>query len=269
MYKLWFGLTIILVATAVQFGQTTAAASKKLPVVTPQLSTVKILPNLSTKKLAVRKSPQQVAAIPQVQPLPTVKKASPARLKQLQKIALANQSRPIQPLLSARRSTAGSYYLLGKYPLIALPKNFRIAQSQPMVKPLPVLKNKAVTSLDDLETTPDPASDSIKVLATQIGGASWYGPEGGPLTATGERYIPSLLTAAHRKLPFGTKVQVTNLRNNKSVIVRINDRGPFIRGRIIDLSEAAAAEVGIKSSGVGRVRLDILSYGDGRRVRRR
>jgi rare lipoprotein A len=107
------------------------------------------------------------------------------------------------------------------------------------------------------------------ILSTQVGGASWYGYEGGTVTATGERYNPRSLTAAHRTLPFGSKVLVTNLRNNQSVIVHINNRGPFIRGRIIDLSEAAAAEVGIKSTGVGKVRIDILSYGDGQRKSRR
>ncbi len=73
------------------------------------------------------------------------------------------------------------------------------------------------------------------------------------------------MTAAHRTLPFGTRGRVTNVRNGKSVIVRINNRGPFIRGRIIDLSAAAAEAVGIKSSGVGNVRVDVLSYGSGKR----
>jgi rare lipoprotein A len=116
----------------------------------------------------------------------------------------------------------------------------------------------------DLETEVQP--ETIKVLSTQIGEASWYGHEGGPLTATGERYNPRSLSAAHRRLPFGSKVQVTNLRNNRSVVVRINDRGPYTGGRIIDLSAAAAEKVGIK--GVGQVRLDVLSYGDGRKARK-
>jgi rare lipoprotein A len=73
-----------------------------------------------------------------------------------------------------------------------------------------------------------------------IGIASWYGHESGNRTANGEKFNPMALTAAHRHLPFGTRVKVTNLKNNKSVIVRINDRGPFVRGRIIDLSKYAA-----------------------------
>ncbi len=279
MYKLWFGLTTILVAATAQSWHVAAAATRNLPgvIAPPQLSTVQALPHFTAKKIARQQSSQPVATIPQVQPLPTVKKAAPAKLRQLQKLALASRAKPIQPLLLGRKPVANSWsYLYSKkYSLIKLPKSFTVAQNQPgqpvkpVVKPLPVLQNTAPrTSLDDPEITPDPASAPVKILDTQLGGASWYGPEGGPLTATGERYIPSKLTAAHRKLPFGTKVQVTNLRNNQSVIVRINDRGPFVRGRIIDLSDAAAAEIGIKSSGVGRVRLDILSYGDGRRVRR-
>ena len=79
------------------------------------------------------------------------------------------------------------------------------------------------------------------------GGASWYALTS--KTASGERMNAARLTAAHRSLKFGTKVQVTNKRNGKSVIVRINDRGPFIRGRVIDLSKAAASQIGMISSG--------------------
>jgi rare lipoprotein A len=78
-----------------------------------------------------------------------------------------------------------------------------------------------------------------------IGVASWYGNESGNRTASGERFNPKALTAAHKHLPFGTRVKVTNLKNNKSVIVKINDRGPFVRGRIIDLSKYAAKAIGM------------------------
>ena len=91
------------------------------------------------------------------------------------------------------------------------------------------------------------------------GQASWYGPGfHGRKTANGEIFNQNALTAAHRSLPFGTKVKVTNLRNGRSVIVRINDRGPFSGGRIVDLSAAAARVIGMKSSGVAPVRLQIL-----------
>ncbi|WP_274424271.1 septal ring lytic transglycosylase RlpA family protein [Chelativorans sp. YIM 93263] len=81
----------------------------------------------------------------------------------------------------------------------------------------------------------------------QCGSASWYALTS--KTASGERMNPSAMTAAHRKLPFGTKVKVVNRRNNKSVIVRINDRGPFVGGRILDLSKAAAAKLDFVRAG--------------------
>jgi rare lipoprotein A len=80
----------------------------------------------------------------------------------------------------------------------------------------------------------------------QRGVASWYGPGfHGRLTANGERFNTNSLTAAHRTLPFGTRVRVTNAKTGRSVVVRINDRGPFTKGRVIDLSKAAARAVGI------------------------
>ncbi|MBO1347582.1 MAG: septal ring lytic transglycosylase RlpA family protein [Hormoscilla sp. GUM202] len=94
---------------------------------------------------------------------------------------------------------------------------------------------------------------------SQKGWASWYGPGlHGNLTANGEIFNQYDLTAAHPNLPFGTWVRVTNLNNNLSVVVRINDRGPYIRGRIIDVSAAAAQEVRMRQSGVVPVRVDVL-----------
>lgn len=83
------------------------------------------------------------------------------------------------------------------------------------------------------------------------GGASWYAL--GSRTASGERMDPHALTAAHRTLPFGTKVEVVNQSNGKSVIVRINDRGPFIKGRVLDLSKRAARELGFIRRGHARI----------------
>ena len=83
------------------------------------------------------------------------------------------------------------------------------------------------------------------------GTASWYALTS--MTANGERMNPAKLTAAHKTLPFGTKLKVTNPSNGKSVIVRINDRGPFIKGRVLDLSKAAARHIGIISRGHGKV----------------
>lgn len=86
--------------------------------------------------------------------------------------------------------------------------------------------------------------------------ASYYSH--GHTTANGERYNPDGKTAAHRTLPFGTKVKVTNPVNNKSVVVRINDRGPFIKSRSIDLSRGAAVALGIIGAGVAKVIIEIL-----------
>lgn len=89
-----------------------------------------------------------------------------------------------------------------------------------------------------------------------IGMASYY--KSGKFTANGERFNPQGFTAAHRTLPFGTMVRVKNLHTGRAVIVRINDRGPFIRGRIIDLAYGAARVVGLNFSGIANVSLEIL-----------
>jgi rare lipoprotein A len=89
--------------------------------------------------------------------------------------------------------------------------------------------------------------------AEQVGHASWYALHS--RTASGEMMIPSEMTAAHRSLPFGTEVLVQNLNNGRSVVVRINDRGPFVAGRIIDVSKAAASALGMLGSGTARVKV--------------
>lgn len=88
---------------------------------------------------------------------------------------------------------------------------------------------------------------SAAPAAAQCGSASWYALTS--KTASGERMNPAAMTAAHRSLPFGSKMKITNQRNGKSVVVRINDRGPFIKGRVIDLSKAAAHKLGFISAG--------------------
>ncbi|MGB3976607.1 MAG: septal ring lytic transglycosylase RlpA family protein [bacterium] len=94
---------------------------------------------------------------------------------------------------------------------------------------------------------------------TYIGMASWYGKKyHRKTTASGEKYNMRKLTAAHPFLPFGTKVKVTHLENGKSVIVTINDRGPFKKDRIIDLSYKAAQKIGMVKEGVARVKLEII-----------
>ncbi len=99
---------------------------------------------------------------------------------------------------------------------------------------------------------------------TQVGQASWYGiEERGRMTANGETMDPTRLTAAHRQLPFGTLVSVTDLDTGRRVEVRINDRGPFARGRIIDLSHEAARRLGMVQRGVARVALQVIGHDPG------
>jgi rare lipoprotein A len=101
-----------------------------------------------------------------------------------------------------------------------------------------------------LAAAPGPAEEGL---------ASWYGGKfQGRRTASGEIFDTHLLTAAHRSLPFGTRVRVTSLENGRSVEVRINDRGPFVAGRVIDLSLAAARAIGLAGRGVAAVRLEVL-----------
>ena len=91
----------------------------------------------------------------------------------------------------------------------------------------------------------------------QVGVASWYGPGfHGRLTASGERFDQNDLTAAHRNLPLGSEVRVTNLENGRTVTVEINDRGPYVKNRVLDLSKAAARRLGIIENGVAKVRIE-------------
>ena len=107
------------------------------------------------------------------------------------------------------------------------------------------------------KNTPPQAKGEPRPLSAQQGLASFYGKEfHGRKTANGEIFDMEAMTAAHRTLPFGTMVLVTNLKNGQSVTVRINDRGPFVEGRIIDLSQGAAGKIGI--DGVEPVRLEIV-----------
>lgn len=101
------------------------------------------------------------------------------------------------------------------------------------------------------------ASAADGKLGTSSGKASYYGYGG--RTANGERHDARAMTAAHRTLPFGTKVRVTNKANGRSVVVRINDRGPFVRGRVIDVSTGAADVLGFRSRGVTTVDLAVVN----------
>jgi rare lipoprotein A len=95
------------------------------------------------------------------------------------------------------------------------------------------------------------------VFAKQTGKASWYSLPGNR-TACGERMNPRAYTAAHRTLPCGTRIKVTNKRNGKSVVVRVNDRGPFVRGRVVDVSKSAGAKLGMIGTGVATVSVAVV-----------
>ena len=102
---------------------------------------------------------------------------------------------------------------------------------------------------------------SARRISTGV--VSWYGDKfHGRKTASGEKYDKHELTAAHKSLPFGTKVKVTNIRNGKSVVVEINDRGPYAKSRVLDLSQAAFSEIGHTNTGVMKVEYEIIKSED-------
>lgn len=124
---------------------------------------------------------------------------------------------------------------------------------------IPLLLTASATA-QEVEVTNNPIAEIVQETEIDGGMASYYGNElAGNRTASGERFDPGQLTAAHRSLPFGTMVRVTNTSNGDSVVVRINDRGPFSRGRVIDVSQAAAREIGMHRSGTARVKLALLA----------
>ncbi len=116
-----------------------------------------------------------------------------------------------------------------------------------------IFSKKSVDRRQEIKSYP-------KEGTTQIGIASWYGvEEHGLPTATGERFSKDAFTAAHKSLPMGTIVRVTNLENGRDVIVKVNDRGPFVEGRMIDLSYAAAKSIAMIRKGTANVKVEIIS----------
>jgi rare lipoprotein A len=127
------------------------------------------------------------------------------------------------------------------------------------------MRRVMATSLALVLAMPAVAQDQIGGGETEIGNgtASYYGRElAGNRTASGERFDPDQMTAAHPTLAFGSKVRVTNLSNGQSVIVRVNDRGPFGGRRVIDISQAAAKEIGMHRSGTAKVSLTLVADQD-------
>lgn len=129
-------------------------------------------------------------------------------------------------------------------------------------------RSKARMSLADIHQEREAAKKKATPKETYVVASYYGGKFHGRLTANGEIYNKNAMTAAHRTLPFGTFLKVTNTRNGRSVVVRVNDRGPYISGRSIDLSEGAARAIGMISSGVGKVKLEILSAEQGRKSRK-
>lgn len=137
------------------------------------------------------------------------------------------------------------------------------AAADPQAIQLPIASVATSVQAPAADITTPPAVDLPKFQPIGAGMASFYGREmAGARTASGDRFDPAGLTAAHRTLPLGTRVQVTNSRTGDSVVVTINDRGPFHSNRVIDLSEAAARQIGIVRMGSGMVQLAVLSPGN-------
>jgi len=136
-------------------------------------------------------------------------------------------------------------------------------QAPPPIRTRPTKRTPAYDPSEDSNPTiasAPPAVDNAHVSSTETGMASWYGPPyNNRRGANGEIYDQNAMTAAHRTLPMGTLVRVTNLATNQRATVKITDRGPFVRGRVIDLSLAAAKSTGLYRMGVAKVRVDVLA----------
>lgn len=139
--------------------------------------------------------------------------------------------------------------------ILALLVGFTIVKTEVSGSVQPVMSNSSVTAKENLVET-----SAISYIDKGYMTASWYGPRfHGKETANGETYDQMAFTAAHKGLKFGTMLKLTNPRNEQTVIVRINDRGPFIGGRQLDLSKAAALQLGMMKRGILKVKVEELS----------
>jgi rare lipoprotein A len=138
------------------------------------------------------------------------------------------------------------------------------APAQALDTPSPRLQSleaAVASAIDQAPAAPEAKAEAVQQMFDEVGTgqASYYGRElQGNRTASGERFDAAAFTAAHRTLPLGTKLRVTNLANGRSVIVRVNDRGPFVHGRLLDVSLAAAREIGMLARGSAQVRLEVV-----------
>jgi rare lipoprotein A len=165
----------------------------------------------------------------------------------------------IATLLTGCASAPGSRPIASSStPVSPAPKSPSAPAATSAATPEPSDKNATPVPATPQATASNPSSEPEDTTSWQESGiASWYGPRfHGKRTASGERFNTNELTAAHKTLPFGTRVRVKSLSNGKEVVVRINDRGPFVKGRIIDLSHAAAQMLGL--SGIKQVTLERL-----------
>ncbi len=171
---------------------------------------------------------------------------------------------------SWRQACSGPAYVCGEQAAAVAPAKAKaIAKAKPAAQAPKAKKAYAASADAPKSKTKQKTASKAKASsgsgggsAFQSGMASWYGGKfHGRKTANGETYNMNSLTAAHKTLPFGTRVRVTNTRSGASVDVRINDRGPFIAGRVIDLSRAAAGSIGLTNTGVAPVKVTILGKG--------
>ena len=159
---------------------------------------------------------------------------------------------PLDPMAYVTKPTAPAVQLVPEKPSSA---------STDTETPKATLQLEKDQQKPELPSSPPQAKREAapQVVRVVTGEASWYGPGFyGNRTASGEVYRPGTMTAAHRSLPFGTKVRVTNLWNGRSAVIRINDRGPFVDHRIIDLGHGSTNTLGLTSSGIAKVRMEIL-----------
>jgi rare lipoprotein A len=158
--------------------------------------------------------------------------------------------------------TANPTLAFGSFPeSYFAPSTFSLPPSA-MAYAAPASAGMRLASATSTPVLDPPATRLVAVKSSSYGVASFYRHD--THTASGERFDQRQLTAAHRTLPFGTHVRVTNLATGRSVTVRINDRGPFIPGRIVDLSYAAADQIGMVGRGVTKVKLDVLQEAEAR-----
>jgi len=136
----------------------------------------------------------------------------------------------------------------------------QVQKAEPREPQVAAPKEFAVTQPEPRRLAEPQEAKAVAPKEVRIGTASYYGPGfHGRRTASGERFNMNALTAAHRHYPFGTMLRVTNLRNQRATIVRVNDRGPFHKRRVLDLSKGAAREIGL--TGTGSVKVEVMDWG--------